>query len=77
MTSVYERVRVEDPSTGHQFTTTRVHAETAGLTVLDKAADKNGRPIPALTRTDLAGHPAPRKSAEPKEVPANNEKENV
>lgn len=64
MTAVYERVRVEDPSTGHQFTTTTVHAKRAGLTVLDKAtADEIGRPVPARPRTNKAGRPAPRKSA--------------
>ena len=69
MTAVYERVRVEDPSTGHQFTTTRVHATTAGLTVLDKdITDSVGRPIPARPRTNKAGRPAPRKSAEQKPV---------
>jgi len=65
MTAVYELVRVEDPSTGHQFTTTRVHAKSAGLRVLDKGTtDSIGRPIPARPRTNKAGRPAPRKSVE-------------
>lgn len=73
MTAVYERVRVEDPSTGHQFTTTSVHAKSAGLKVLDKGtADNIGRPVPARPRTNKAGRPAPRKSAEQK--PATDEK---
>lgn len=64
MTAVYEPVRVEDPSTGHQFTTTSVHAATAGLKVLNKAIrDDTGRPIPARPRTTKAGRPAPRKAA--------------
>lgn len=64
MTSVYVPVRVEDPSTGHQFTTSNVHAATAGLTVLDKdVSDNTGRSIPARPRTNKAGRPAPRKSA--------------
>lgn len=64
MTAVYVPVRVEDPSTGHQFTTTSVHAESAGLKVLDKATrDKNGRSIPARPRRSKAGRSAPRKAA--------------
>lgn len=73
MTAVYKRVRVEDPSTGSQFTTTSVHAKNAGLKVLDKSTtDSIGRAIPARPRTNKAGRPAPRKSVVQK--PATDEK---
>lgn len=60
--SPYELVRVEDPSTGHQFTTSRVHAQTSGLKVLTgKAATTDaGRPVRSRRRTNKAGKPAPR-----------------
>lgn len=39
-------VRVKDPDTGHEFTTTRARAERAGLRVLDKdAVDAFGAPL--------------------------------
>lgn len=62
MASPYERVRVEDPDTGHQFTTTAAHAANANLKVLTgkDAVDKNGRVLPPLHRTDKAGQSAPR-----------------
>ena len=47
-----ELVRVSDPVTGHQFTTTRARAERAGLRVLDKdAADAFGTPLAAKHNT--------------------------
>ena len=51
-------VRVKDPDTGHEFTTSRARAEKAGLRVLDKAAaDAFGKPLRAkhnLTTTKKA-----------------------
>lgn len=44
-----ERVRVKDPVSGHEFTTTKAHAEGSGLTVLDtEAVDSFGRDIPPV-----------------------------
>ena len=62
--SPYALVRVEDPSTGHQFTTSRAHAQASGLAVLTgKAATTDtGRPVRSRRRTNKAGQPAPRKS---------------
>lgn len=49
-----ELVRVKDPDTGHEFSTSRVHAEAAGLTVLDKiAADAGGYALPGKHYVDL------------------------
>lgn len=63
MASPYDLVRVEDPSTGHQFTTTRAATAGTDFKVLTKpATDDKGSPLPALPRTDKAGRPAPRKS---------------
>mgnify|MGYP006967509645 CR=1 FL=1 len=68
MASAYELVRVEDPSTGHQYTTSRAHAESAGLTVLKgkKAANSRGKALRALPRTTKGREPAPRPKAQPK-----------
>lgn len=61
MASPYDLVRVEDPTTGHQWTTTRAATDGTDLKVLNKAAtNEKGRPLPALPRTDKAGKPAPR-----------------
>ena len=64
MASPYDLVRVEDPSTGHQFTTTRAATAGTDFKVLSgKAATTDkGAPLPGLPRTDKAGQPAPRKS---------------
>lgn len=41
-----EFVRVKDPDTGHEFTTTKARADRAGLRVLDKpAVDALGAPL--------------------------------
>jgi len=78
MAYVYARVRVEDPSTGHQYNANQIHAKTARLKVLDKpVADVLGRPHPAQMRTDLAGRPAPRQSAEESTEATTTEKENA
>ena len=54
-------VRVKDPDTGHEFTTSRARADQAGLRVLDKdAADHFGRPLPAKHHI-----PTPKKKADP------------
>jgi hypothetical protein len=54
-----ERVRVKDPVSGHEFTTTRDHAESNGLTVLDRpAVDAFGRDVPAKHNVTKAGAPA-------------------
>jgi len=43
-----EFVRVKDPDTGHEYTTTTKRAERAGLRVLDKdAVDAFGAPLAA------------------------------
>lgn len=64
MASPHDLVRVEDPNTGHQFTTSRAFADSAEFKVLSakKATDEKGRPLPATPRTDKAGQPAPRES---------------
>ena len=58
-----ERVRVKDPVSGHEYTTTEEHATAQGLTVLKdrSAVDAYGRDIPAKTNVDKAGKPAPAK----------------
>ena len=57
-------VRVKDPDTGHEFTTTRARAEKAGLRVLDKpAADAFGKPLRAKHNTT----PKATKAADKKE----------
>ena len=44
-----ERVRVKDPVSGHEFTTTRDHAEGSGLTILNTdAVDSFGRDLPTV-----------------------------
>lgn len=47
--SEIEYVRVKDPVSGHEFTTSSINAENSGLTVLEKkeAVDQIGRPLPA------------------------------
>lgn len=54
-----EVVRVKDPTSGAEYSTTRAHAKNAGLEVLDgkAAVDDYGRLIPTKPRTDLAGQP--------------------
>lgn len=52
----YDLVRVRDGQV--ERTTTRVAAQTAGLTVLDKdAVDAGGRPLDNTPVTDKAGKP--------------------
>lgn len=47
-----DSVRVKDPDTGHEFTTTSARAEKAGLRVLDKpAVDAFGKPLRAKHNT--------------------------
>jgi hypothetical protein len=55
-------VRAKDPDNGAEFTTTKGHAEAAGLEVLHKdAVDKRGNPLPTKIATDLAGNAEPKK----------------
>ena len=44
-----EYVRVKDPISGHEYTTSSADAKNSGLTVLEKkdAVDQIGRPLPA------------------------------
>lgn len=44
-----EYVRVKDPISGHEYTTSSTDAKNSGLTVLEKkdAVDQIGRPLPA------------------------------
>lgn len=61
----YELVRVRDGNV--ERTTSRVAAESAGLTILDKPATdgrNNGRPLPSKPVTDKAGAPAAAKTKE-------------
>ena len=54
-------VRVKDPDTGHEFTTTKARADKAGLRVLDKdAAGPFGLPLPAKHNIST-----PKKKADP------------
>ena len=57
--SPYDLVRVHDPVSGAEYTTSRAAAESSGLTVLDKKdpLDAFGRPASPLPRTNLAGEP--------------------
>lgn len=58
----YDLVRVRDGQV--ERTTTRVAAESADLTVLDKeAVDAAGRPLDNLEVTDKAGKPVTNKEA--------------
>lgn len=51
-----EFVRVKDPTSGHEYTTSAEHAEAAGLTVLKKdAVDDFGRTLPAKINTPSKG----------------------
>lgn len=57
-----EQVRVKDPTSGAEFTTNTVHAESAGLPVIEKPAiDSFGRDLPAklpiLTPGDAGSTP--------------------
>jgi hypothetical protein len=59
-----DRVRVKDPVSGHEFTTTPDFAESCGLTVLEEpAVDSFGRDLPAK-------HSAPPEAPEAPEAPA-------
>lgn len=68
--SPYDLVRVQDPISGAEYTTTVAVAEAADLTVLDKKPlDDFGRPAAPLPRTDLAGQPvAPQINTSEKET---------
>lgn len=56
--SPYDLVRVQDPVSGSEYTTSRAAAESSELTVLDKnPLDPFGRPASPLPRTNLAGEP--------------------
>lgn len=63
-------VRVKDPSTGAEYNASRIFAEKAGLTVLDKPThDRYGRVVPAKTDPlrQSGGKKSAAKSAETKE----------
>lgn len=67
-----EWVRVQDDSTGHQFTLSRKAVEGVdGLKILDgrPAVDAVGRPLPAKHRTDKGG----KRSTKQPESPATSE----
>lgn len=58
-----DRVRVKDPVSGHEFTTTPDFAESCGLTVLEEpAVDSFGRDLPAK-------HSAPPEAPEATKTP--------
>lgn len=58
-----DRVRVKDPVSGHEFTTTPDFAESCGLTVLEEpAVDSFGRDLPAK-------HSAPPEASEAAKAP--------
>lgn len=49
-------VRAKDPVSGHEFTTSAAHAESAGLSVIDKdAVDSFGRVLPAKPNISKGG----------------------
>lgn len=62
-----EFVRVSDPVLGH-FTTSRVRAESLGLTVLKSdAVDRFGKPLAGKPRTEI---PSPKKAQDTKDAPS-------
>lgn len=69
--SPYDLVRVQDPVSGSEYTTSRAAAESSGLAVLDdkEPFDAFGRPASPLPRTNLAGQPvAPQTNTSEKET---------
>jgi hypothetical protein len=53
-----KQVRVKDPVSGAEFTTNEIHAESAGLTVLDKpAVDSFGGDLPPKYPVTKGGKP--------------------
>ncbi len=72
-----DRVRVKDPVSGHEFTTTPDFAESCGLTVLkEPAVDSFGRDLPAKHCAPPEAPEAPEAPKAPKAAEAAKTKEN-
>ncbi|CAM0554246.1 hypothetical protein EHLJMEHL_05037 [Vreelandella titanicae] len=74
MASAYELVRVEDPSTGHQYTTSRAHAESAGLT---RPQGQEGRQLAGQGAACAASHHEGSRARAAPEGPAQDRREGL